>query len=328
MATEKKTLKFSPIYIIQIDDQEPALLEEQLDFLLNQLLEGTDPDMALLRVDPDKAEPNEIFDELRTLPFLTPKRIVLIRSANKFISKNRDSLGKYCDNPSPTGILILTVTKLDARLKITKKLTAAGKLIDITKPTYNQIPPRLIEYAKQKHKKDLTYQAANMLLDISGDNISNLFSEIDKLAIYTDKENSITEKHIEDLVGHNRLFGCFNVIDAIIEKNTAKAVNRLRKMLNEDKSAQFTFVGAFAYHFRKMFNAKTLLNNRTSEFQISKQLGIWGNKQAFFAQIKKLTLQQIATNLTLLAQTDFEIKTGRTRPQIAAEKLIYKLTEK
>ena len=61
--------------------------------------------MALLSVDADKAEISDIFDELRTAPFLTDKRVVLIRRAEDFISKYRESLEKYFEKPSNMMVL-------------------------------------------------------------------------------------------------------------------------------------------------------------------------------------------------------------------------------
>ena len=322
----KKSEKIFPIYVIAGDAEEPGLLDQECERLLDELLAGHDRSMALLRADADNLTAAELFDELRTLPFLSPKRVVLMRSAEKFISKYREQLEKYFENPSSSGIFIMVVNTWDSRLKLAKKLPQVGMLIEVGKCKAFEIPNRLTEYAKERHNKSLSNTAGRLLVEIAGDNLSRLYNEIDKLALYANEKPAITEQDVESLVGHNRLFSCFNVIDAIIAGNTGVAVDRLRKMFAEDKTAEYTFVGAFAFHFRRLFNAKGLANRGVNESAISTQLRVWD--KGFFANLKKVSLQQIAENLMQLAQTDFAIKTGQTKPQVAAEQLVYSLTKK
>jgi DNA polymerase III delta subunit len=115
------------------------------------------------------------------------------------------------------------------------------------------------------------------------------------------------------------------VIDACLAGNTAKAVDRLRNMFAEDKSTEYTVVGAFAFHFRRMFNAKVLLEKGVRQGEIEKRLRIWGNKDSFFLQLGKMSLSQLGENLQQLADMDYAIKTGRAKANVAAEQLVLKL---
>ncbi|MHC4394047.1 MAG: DNA polymerase III subunit delta [Planctomycetota bacterium] len=322
--TDSKARKTS-VSIYVIAGKEESLVAGECEKLVDGLLEPEQKTTGLFSADPAKVSLSEVLDELRTLPFLTDKRVVLIKNADKFISDNRESLEKYFDNPCPTGILLLTVSSWASNTKLAKKLPKVGKLISITQPKPWQLPGRLSEYATDAHDKKLSRNAAELLIELTGDNLSQLYSEIDKLALYADAEKSITTEHIESLIGHNRLFNAFTVIDAIVDGNAAKATNRLRNMFAEDKSAEYTVVGAFAFHFRRLFNAKDLLEKGLRPAEIAKQLRIWGNKDALFAQLRKMSLKQIGDNLQQLAATDYAIKTGRTKPQVAIEQLVLRL---
>lgn len=267
----------------------------------------------------------DILDELRTAPFLTEKRVVLVKGADNFVSENRQLLERYFDNPCPTGILVLTVNNWDARTKLAKKLPRIGKLIAVIQPGSLQLPGRLVQYAADAHDKRFAKNAAELLIELTGDNLPRLYSEVDKLALFTDTERTITAGHVESLIGHNRLFNAFAVIDAIIAGNVAKAINRMRSMFAEDKSAGYTVVGAFAFHFRRMFNAKVLLEKGVRPAEIANRLRIWSNKDDFFLQLRKLSLKRLGENLRWLAETDYAIKTGQTKPQVAIEQLVLKL---
>ena len=325
MAESKLESKKKRELIYVIAGKEDSLLNAECEKLLNQLLEPQQKVTSLFDADATYVSVSEILDELRTLPFLAEKRVVLVKGADDFVSANRQLLERYFDNPCPTGILVLTVTNWDARTKLAKKLSKVGKLISVTQPRPYQLPPRLAEYACDAHDKNLTKEAAELLIELTGDNLPRLYSEIDKLALFAHTEKAITAQHIESLIGHNRLFNAFAVIDACLAGNIAQAVNRLRSMFAEDKSAEYKVIGAFAFHFRRMFNAKALLQDGLDDSEIATRLGIWGNRDALFAQLRKMSLKQLGSNLQQLAATDYAIKTGRAKAKVAVEQLVLRL---
>ncbi len=191
----------------------------------------------------------------------------------------------------------------------------------LTQPKPSQLPHRLCQYANDSYGKKLSNDAAALLVELAGDDLGRLYSEVDKLATFVDKEKVITASHVELLIGHNRLFNAFAVIDAIMAGDVARAVERLRRMFAEDKDSEYTVVGAFAFHFRRMFNAKVLLEKGLRYDEIAKKIQIWSNKDSFFAHVRKLSLKQIGGYLQKLAEIDHAIKTGRTKAQVAMEQL-------
>jgi DNA polymerase-3 subunit delta len=311
------------IYVIA--GKEDSLVNAHCSKLLDKLLEPSQRATGLFNAEASTVPASEVLDELRTAPFLTDKRVVLVKGADKFISENRQVLEKYFDNPCPTGRLIFTVNTWDARTKLAKKLSKAGKLINAAQPKSWELPRRLTKYASDAHDKRLAQDAAGLLIELAGEELSILYSEIDKLALFVDNEKVITAKHVESLVGHNRLFNAFAVIDAIIAGNSGMAVERLRGMFAQDKSAEYTVVGAFAYHFRKMFNAKVLLDKGVPKDEIVKRCQIWSGKDKFVEQLKATSLKQIGRYLQQLAQTDYSIKTGRTTAPVAMEQFVLQL---
>ncbi|MHC4639762.1 MAG: DNA polymerase III subunit delta, partial [Planctomycetota bacterium] len=125
--------------------------------------------------------------------------------------------------------------------------------------------------------------------------------EIDKLALFAGEQKTITSEHVESLIGHNRLFNAFAVIDAVVAGNVAQAVDRLRTMFAEDKSAEYTVVGAFAFHFRRMFKAKVMLEEGVRPADIVTRLRVWSNKDSFFLQLRRVPLKKIGDILQQLA---------------------------
>jgi DNA polymerase-3 subunit delta len=305
--------------------EDESLVNAECGRLLDALIKPEQRATGLFDADPKEIEAAEVLDELRTLPFLGDKRVVLVRHADKFISDNREPLENYFDNPCPTGILILTVNKWDARTKLAKKLAKVGKLISPTQPKGDRLVDRLVQYARDGHGKKLPREAAGLLVELAGDELPRLYSEIDKLAVFVDNEKTITPNQVEKVIGHNRLFNAFAVIDAVVAGNVTEAIDRLRSMFAEDKSAEYTVVGAFAFHFRRMFNAKVMLEEGVRPAEIISRLRIWSNKDSFFLQLRKIPLRRIGQIIQKLADIDYAIKTGKTKAHVAIEQLVLEL---
>jgi len=311
--------------ICVIAGKEDTLVSAECGRVLEQLLEPEQRATGLFSVDGDEASVSEVLDELRTAPFLTEKRVVLVKGADDFISQNRQLLEKYFDNPCSTGILILAVSSWPKQTKLAKKLVKVGRLISLTAPKPWQLPGRLVKYTSDAYDKKLTTEAAELLVELTGDELTRLYSEIDKLVLFADAEKVINECHVELLIGHNRIFGAFAVIDAIIVGEAGQAIERLRNMFAQDRTAEYTVVGAFAFHLRRMFKAKALLGKGVRSSEVVNRLRIWSKKEKFFLQLRKMSLEEIGANIQRLAAIDYAIKTGQTKARIAMEQFVLSL---
>jgi len=311
------------IYVIAGKDE--SLVGARAQELVDSLLESQQRMTALLSVDGDEAVVSEVLDELRTLPFLADKRVVLVKKADGFVSKHREILERYFEKPATTGVLILAVASWDARTRLSKMLPKVGSVIALEQPPKWKLPEHLMQYAAAKHKVKLNRDAAEMLVELIGEELAQLYNELEKLTLFARGEKTIRADHVESLIGHHRIYDAFEVIDATIGGNAGQAIKRLRNMFEQDKSAEYSVVGAFAFHLRRMFQARVLLDKRTNPIEIAKQLRIWYNRDRFFAQLQRITLPQIAVFLEELAAVDHATKTGQAQAAVAIEQLVLKL---
>ena len=345
-AGDKTKTKQSLVYVIAGED--PSLVNAEYTKIIDQLVPPDQRDAGLLVVDADKAIIAEILDELRTLPFFTKRKIVALRNADKFISasnqedeedeqdkqdgqrppagsSNREILERYFESPCSTGILVMTVKSWPKNTRLAKKLPAIGTLVEVKSPKDGELIRRIIDYARDAHSKGLDYRTAGLLIDLAGDNLTRLYTEIDKLATYAAAEKAITTAHVESLIGRNREFDAFEVIESCLQRKTGPAIERLRKMFAEDKSAEYTTIGAFAYHIRRLFTAKKMLDEGCSQYDVAGKARIFYNKEAHFALLKRLSLKQIGDQIQRLAETDYAIKRGQAQPRIAIEQFVLQL---
>jgi DNA polymerase-3 subunit delta len=311
------------IYVIAGKDE--PLVNARCQELLDELLEPEQRMTALFSADGDEVAIADVLDELRTTPFLTDKRVVVVRDAESFISKYRESLENYFEKPSGTGILVLTVSSWDSRTRLAKRLPKVGTLIALTPPPRWELPRHLMQYTAAKYKVRLERDAAEMLVESAGEELAQLYNEIDKLVLFARGEKMLRAEHVQALGGHQRVYGAFEVIDAVIAGSAGEAVRRLRNMFEQDRDAEYSVVGAFAYHVRRMFKAKVMLENRANPEVIAKQVHVWFNRERFFAQLQRIELAQIAVFLEELAALDHATKTGQAQTPVAIEQLVLRL---
>ncbi len=318
-----KSNKFRPYYVIFGED--PYLVATECEKLLDSLLEPEQRAMALYEPKAEDAQISEVLDELRTLPFLAPRRVVLIKGAESFIKANSETLEKYIDRPSPSGILIMTVTSWDKRTRFHKKLQKAGGLVEIAKMYSNQMPAYVAAYAQKQHGIRLDGQCSRLLVELVGDDPGRLCREMDKLVIFAAPKKAVTIQDIEELIGKNRMFDAFGVIDAINAGQIGPALGRLRNMFQANKSAEFSVVGAFGYHFRRLFRVKAMIEKGQSPQQAALKSGVRYHQREFLQQVAQMPLPRIGKILAELGKIDFGLKTGKTTASIAMERLITNL---
>ncbi len=323
MAKKAKQNKQSSIYVVFGSDS--YLVASAYEKLMNSLLPIEDRAGSVYEPQLDRTEISDVLDELNTVSMFSEKRIVVLKNAESFISEYRASIEKYFDSPSPSSILVIVTSTWQKTTKLAKKLSSVGELIEVKELKSSQLPAYVSAYTKQKHQMTIDRQAAELLVSLAGDEPGRLCTEADKLAVYADGNKKITVSEVRTLVGNNRIFNAFAVLDAIANSNLPAALEKLRIMFAGDADSRFTVIGAFAYQLRRMFQAKAMLNKGLSRRQVEVNARVWYNKEAFFRQLQKFTLEEIGSALRTLARADRDIKTGGTSPETVIEGLVVKL---
>ncbi len=326
-STKSKKSGIQPIYVVFGKDRRAAV--DLLDELTEKVLGDADPQLALTVCDGDDAQLSGVLDDLRTLPFLSDYRVVVVKDADKFITKNRGELEKYLESPSETGVLLMLADSFPGTTRLAKLAKKVGEVFDCKPVTAMKLPSFLSNYALKQHKLKLSQKDAEILIELGGDDSAILTNEIDKLAVYTGgvdaKKTQITSDDIQAVVGQNRQHDVFSVIEAMTAGDRAVALDRLDQMLRYDRNAEFSAVGAFAWHFRRLYSGRILMDKGVGAQSIIKQVGVWRQKDAFVRQVRQLKIKKIAIALRSLMEVDFATKTGGGTVRAGLEKLIISL---
>ncbi len=322
--TNKSSSQTKVVYVLVGKDRRLAV--DKLQELTEFLLDGADEQMALSSFEGGSTSLADVFDSLKTMPFLSDRRVVVIKDADEFITKYRQQLEEYLDNPSPTGVLVMLAGTFPKTTRLAKRVTKIGEIYNCAPVSIRQLPSFLIDYAKSKHQLRMDNRTAGILIELAGEDSGILVNEIDKISAYVkgpgNDSGIITTDDIQALVGNNRQYNVFSVIDAMTLSDTAKALTLLDRMLSQSRDAEYSAVGAFAWHFKRLYTARVMMDARANTREILKQAKVWNNGDKFIKQVSGMNTRQASILLRRLAEVDYAAKTGMGTVSGALEKLI------
>jgi DNA polymerase-3 subunit delta len=179
----------------------------------------TNGDLALERLDASEVSEQIIIGAVESLPFLVPKKMVVVRdlSANQSAA---EALEQILEHSSDSTELMIVEGKLDKRGVYYKQLK---KLTDFRE--FNELDEAsLADWLAQEAKKlgaTLSRSAAQYLVQRVGANQMLLSHELEKLNQYN---SEISRESIDKLTIENPSSTVFNLIDSVFSGNLAQAL--------------------------------------------------------------------------------------------------------
>jgi DNA polymerase-3 subunit delta len=243
-----------PIYVLPGD--EDYLKRQVLATLRERVLGGETDAFGYSTHEGDKADFAAICGELETLPFLSPRRLVVVDKADPFVTRHRTALEKYVASPTTTGVLVLEVASWPANTKLAKALAGEATITCKALPV-QRLPEWCIQRAESAHGKQLVTSAANLLVDLVGAEMGQLDQELAKLAVYVGDGKRIDAEDVDKLVGHSRAENVWIIFDAIANGRVGEALAILGRLL-EQGEAPLALLGAFGSQLRPLARAYRL----------------------------------------------------------------------
>ena len=276
-------------------------------------------------------EENETFDfdsKIKTVPFLAKKRTVILKNLEKLDDKMKDKLAEYLLDPSDLTCLILVTTEEKNRKEFEKnKFLQAVSKAAATFAYYqlydNQVRAAVMERVR-KFNKNISEDAVDILIERVGNNLRDLDSEINKIALYVGNKKAIEADDIQYLTSGLDTKDIYDLINAVEEKNLVKAVKILCGIFYYDSKLAPVLVGSIYQHFKRIWSIKALLKEGKSQDEVGRKFQI----HPFFLnnyirQANKFSEKQLKAIFNELSKADNYIKTGKIKyPQIVVEKLI------
>lgn len=322
---DKPPAKRQPVYALFGD--EDFLKRRCRDAIIALVVGDADPEFAVASYPGDKLDFSTVRNELETLPFLAPARVVVVEPGELFVSEHRDSLEKYALAPSKVGVLILDVKSFPETTRLAKALPDGAKL-SCKSPAPANLPGWCAKWAKAGHGKKLVGDAAEMLVQLVGPSMGLLAQEVQKLASAVGPKADITADDVDRLVGRSRAANVFHILDAIGAGKPTDALNILAQLFDAGEDAMKT-LGALTSQLRKLATVGRLLTQGQSLGPAMDDAGIpsWPQaRQSAERQVKHLGRARLNQLPDWLVDINYGLKGGNPLPpRLQLERLVARL---
>jgi DNA polymerase III subunit delta len=159
----------------------------------------------------------EVVSLCNTMPFLSDRRLVVIRNVHKLTAGDSQKIRDYLSDPCPATTLILTMEGQKDEKRFTKGLTSPIETVRFDALKGRDIIDWILDRAQSFGKK-IDRDAASLLSDATGGNVWFMASEIEKLGLYTKDRPVISIKDVESLVMRSLEPPVFAFLDSLFDR--------------------------------------------------------------------------------------------------------------
>lgn len=200
-------------------------------------------DSDLTLIDGDAALWAHVVDEQATgsLFALDVPRTVVIQSADKLISDNRDKAEALVSQPGDACRLVIEVNTLPANTKLYKRAVQHGLVVackvpqtgsgKFSKPDLAKLIPFLSNYLAPRHQCQLGKAAAGHLIDVLGEDIGLIDNSLATIALSLPPGGKVTAARIDDVVGGWQEKTMWDIVDAAASGDAATALRFVDRLI-------------------------------------------------------------------------------------------------
>lgn len=316
-----KAGEISKCYLFE--GEEEYTKESALSQLRSKVLQGEFASLnETVLIDPSAAD---LIAYGETLPFLADRRLVLVRESAWFSqgrgAKDEEKAGKtdgsadevadYLENlPDSLCLVFFVRGKANATRKLYKRIQKLGGVVSFD-PLDQRTLIKWITQEMRRYGKQVERQVAEQLVFAAGRDMHVLSQEIAKLAAGSGEAPSVTAADIESLTFKTSEYKVFDLSDAVVAGNAAKALSLLQDMLAGGEQ-RLMLLSLLQRQYRQLLFTKILLTDRQSQDAIARVLAV----PPFVARrlmgaVRSYGNQELLDACQMLTDTEYLVKSGQ-----------------
>lgn len=262
---------------------------------------------------------NDIVSEIKTLPFLSDKKLIVITN---MLSNNKKTVLKneYVEILKKLNIIknnechiihYESTEDVDKRQSLFKYLQKEGEIKEFKAPNEKEAFEWITKILSE-HGLTVEKEAMEILLtsQISLEYEKMAF-DIEKLLLYlkSKKETCITKDIAKKLISQSISTKVFDLVDVMTKKDTKKSLLLLNYLLSEGEN-EFMILGALSYQIRVLLTLKLLENRKLDSSALARISGFHPfviNKNKY--QIQHFSKEKLVMLLHAVCKTEYTMKT-------------------
>jgi DNA polymerase-3 subunit delta len=277
---------------------------------------------------------NELRNACDTIPFLTERRMVIVRGLlSRLVSEKRsehsgwkqrylEELAEYLPRlPETTRLVFLEPVQLADNHPILRQ----AKEDELGFVRAFSPPKDLVQWTRRRASEKggvFSSHAAVALVQAVGDNQRLLDQEIEKLLAYVNRERPVNSEDVVELVPYAQEAVIFDAVDALGRRDGVTAAELLHNLLDHGNDPRYLFA-MIVRQFRLLIQIKELSHETFDVPTIAKRIKLHPYPaRKLYAQARNFTLEQLEYVYRHLLEIDVQVKTGQIDEVVALDLLI------
>lgn len=316
-----KSGQFKQIYLLF--GEETFLRKNYRDSLKKAII--GDDTMNYTYFEGKDTDPVAVKDMGETLPFFSEKRLIIVENT-EWNSASQEIIVSFLEKIPDYLYIIFVEPSCDKRTRFFKTCGNLGSAVEMKPLTGDKqkywITGILNKYGKKMRENDIIH-----LISLTGDDMVNIKSEIEKLVNYVGEREVITSEDVDAIVTRRIEDHIFKMVDSMGRREQRRALEYYYELLAR-KESPFRILSLVVRQFNILIQTKELVMLRTPEKTIAQKIGV----NSFFirdyiVQASNFSMEKLREALEACARADEDIKMGKMTDKLSVELLIVEFSK-
>jgi DNA polymerase-3 subunit delta len=244
-------------------------------------------------------------------------RLVIVDDIDKWKAAEVKELATYLAAPSPETVLALVAEEIKSDSALAKAVAKAGQVLSYDVPK-KKLPDWVAEQFGRFGAR-AEPEACRALVEVVGDNLDELASEVDKLSTWAGPEHVVTQRDVEQLAAGRAETAIFAVTDSWGRRDVGATLRSTEELMERSHRARsgelMRIVGSMVSHVGRVRRAQKLAEEGVRPRDAASTLKIHPFvAEKAFAQAANFSADELAGAIVRLAELDAAAKGGSKLP--------------
>ncbi len=304
---EIKKGNVKPVYFLYGD--EPYFIDLISGYIQEHLLDESEKgfDQTILYGRDTSVE--DIIAAARRYPMMASRQVIIVKEAQE-LARHIGKLEAYVKDPQPSTVLVINYKyKTPGKhRKLVDAIKKTGILFRSDPVRDYQIPGWIKTYVKDQGYS-IDDKSAILLSEYIGSDLSRIVNELNKLKLVLKEGEAITPGLIEKHIGISKDYNNFELQNALVNKNAAKAFRIVRYFASNPKSYSVVFIVYSLFNYYSLLLKYHGLPVKSSPQKIAAALKISPYyAKALGVAAAKISMRETARNISILREYDLKSK--------------------
>lgn len=314
-----KSGQFKKVYLLY--GSEGYLRQQYKQMLLNALMPEEDT-MNTAFYEGKGINVNEVIELAETMPFFAERRVIVLQNTGFFKNKC-DELADYIGSLPEYLCMVFVEEEADKRGRMYKAVKKAGRVTEFGAQDMKTLE-RWVLGRLNKEGKKITQKDMGLFLTMTGDDMGNIASELEKLLSYTIGRSVVDRTDIEAICTPQLENKIFDMVRAVTDRQQEKALQLYYDLLSL-KEPPMRILFLLARQFNQLLQVKEMVGHGHGNSEIASKLKLppFAVKNTVICA-KKYSSEELRQAVQDCIDSEEDVKTGHLGDVLSVELLIVK----